>query len=105
MAVNIIPLTSDEGNYEFNAKLDDSIFNFKIYYNTRSETWTISMYDSEFSPIFQGLNLVLGYDYFYGIDNDALPDGYLFLINIENENEAPTRDNLGTDCLLVYIDG
>ena len=105
MAEQIIPLTSEDGNYSFDVKLGDSIFNFTIYYNTRSETWVISLYDSELEPIFQGLNLVLGYEYLYNINNENKPYGFLFLINIENENEEPTRDNLGTDCLLVFIDG
>lgn len=99
-----LPISSDEGYYSFDVELEGEIYIFYLRYNNRAEKWVISMYDSNEDPIFQGLYLVLGYDYFNSFYDSRLPSGNLVLVNIESANEEPTRDNLGTNCKLLYYE-
>ena len=105
MTYTLLPVHSDSGNYKFTTELSDTRYIFEIIYNNRAGRWALSMYESDGTAIFQGLYLVLGVDYFALFLNDALPYGALQLINTKAEFTEPTRNNLGTDCILVFDDG
>ena len=104
MSFFTLPLYIDEGQYNYDMELSGEVFTFFFYFNNRSEKWVISMYDSNGDPIFQGLNLVLGYDYFNSFSDSRLPNGNLVLISMVDNYEEPTRENLDQNFRLTYYE-
>ena len=58
--------------------------------------------DENNSPIINGISLVLGTDFLNRFQDDRLPLGALFLINIESESIEGNRDNFGENVQLFY---
>ncbi len=105
MATREIPLNSDIAAFDFKLDLDNRPFTFDIKFNTRMSVWFLSILDDAGVvllgdiPLFPKLPLIDKYQH-----DARLPQGVLFLINLVSEDENPTRDNLGTDVVLLYED-
>lgn len=98
-----IPLF-DLANYRQEVTLDDVSYILDFKWNGRAEQWSLSILQSDETPILEGLKLVLNYellDQFSPREN--VPPGDLFCIDTTGKETAITRDNLGDTVELIYI--
>ena len=98
----VLPINANNAHYEFTTTIVDIVLNFRIDYNTRADIWYCEIYD-EFGALLLGSRpLVLGYNIFNNTDLSGLPEGILFAINLYNQYENATVDNLGDDVLVMF---
>ena len=102
MAIIGIPLRNDIPSYQFRVDLDAVTYTLSIRYNTRMDRWIMDFNDENNSPLVTGIILILGTSLLARFAKAELPDGNLFLINIENENTEGNRDNFSNNVQLFY---
>ena len=102
MAIIGIPLRNDIPSYQFRVDLDGTTYTLSIRYNTRMDRWIMDFNDENNSPLITGIILILGTSLLDRFAKAELPDGHLFLINIENENTEGNRDNFSNNVQLFY---
>ena len=96
-----IPFDTNYADQSLTCELDGESFIFRARYNTRSEMWYLSIYDETNDPIFEGLALVLGINFFELVTDERLPAGDLRLFRVYGTGECG-RNDLNEDCQLVY---
>lgn len=97
----VIPLDPSLASYDFEVELSLKSYKFDIEWNTRSEFWTIYLYDAQNNLIAQAVPQT-NYPLFINNSNENLPDGLLWIIDQTGKNQDITRTNFGTDIILVY---
>lgn len=101
MAVEI-PLKQFANN-SFPVTLDGENFIFTTIWNSRGETWRLSVKDSTGNPIVLGLtmfpNQILNAPYFY----NKTPKGLLIVESKTASTIRPTFESLGTSVKLLYV--
>lgn len=102
MALIKIPLRNDIPSYEFKVDLDGTTYTIKIRYNTRTGIWVMDLYTDNDVAIIVGIPLLVGTIFFDRFTDDRLPEGDMFILNIEDEDAEATRDNLNENVLLLY---
>ncbi|MEW5804663.1 MAG: hypothetical protein AB1847_21445 [bacterium] len=103
MSLRQLPVRADTANYEFKIELDGTRYILAFRFNTRAGRWIMDVKTG------QGVMLVAGIALLAGVDllaqfraYDGVPQGNLFLLNIEDENISPGRNDLGANVLLLY---
>lgn len=102
MSLFKIPVDSLRPNYSFKIDLEGVTYTLSFRYNTRDIIWTMDIADEGGTIILSGIPLVLGTILLERFPNSNIPPGDLFVLNLEDENAEATRDNFGTDVLLMY---
>lgn len=102
MALKQLPVNSDGGNYEFKTELDGVKYTLSFRFNTRLSQWIMDMATSDGTILLAGIPLLLGIDLLARFQSADIPQGNLFLINLESEYSECGRNDLGTNCLLMY---
>lgn len=97
----IIPLDPNLSIYDFEVDLKGKIYKFDIEWNTRSEFWSISLFDSSDNLIAQGVPQT-NYPLFMTNTNPNFPDGILWVIDTSGKNQDINRTNFGNEILLVF---
>jgi len=103
MAIRELPLDSTISSFTQKMDLDGRPFTFRFRFNDRTDRWGFDISDDAGTVLIAGIPLFvkqLLIDRYQS--NPALPQGSLFAINQVNPDDPPTRDNLGTDVLLLY---
>ncbi len=74
-------------------------------YNTRSDTWWLSVADAGGVDIYNGLKLVCNVPLLRRCADSRRPPGELFVVDSTGQNTPPGLDDLGPSgrCTLVYI--
>jgi len=103
MATIILPVRSDFSAYQFQVDLEGAIYTLDFGFNTRSNRWYMSIYDSTGETLLVGdipilINIPLADQY---IDK-RLPLGRFIAIDETGNNGNPTINNFGTDIKLLY---
>jgi len=102
MALLELPIRTDIGKYNFRAPLDGITYTFRFRWNTRATAWFMDIKDVNDTPLVMGVKIVLNIELLASFKHLAIPQGTMLAVNLENENQAPTRDNFGTEIRLVY---
>ncbi len=102
MALIKIPVDSLRANYSMKLDLDGVTYTLSFRYNFRFAVWYMDLADEQGTTILSDIALLLGTILLDRFANDNIPQGELFMLNLENENEEATRDNFGIDALLMY---
>lgn len=97
-----IPLRNDVPSYQFRSELDSTTYTILIRYNSRMDRWVMDLNTENNTPLITGIILVLGTSLLARFQIDGIPEGDLFLINIENENTEGNRNNFGDNVQLFY---
>lgn len=98
-----IPLSSQLSHYKQTTSLEGTAYQFDVRWNTRDETWSISIADTDGNPILSGLKLLPYSPLIQRYKIEGFIEGELVGINTTNEFEPPNRDNLGSDFKLFYL--
>jgi len=101
MAVEI-PLRNDIPSYSFRVDLGITTYTLAIHYNARMDRWTMDFKTENNENIVTGIPLLLGTSLLRRFQDERLPNGDLYMINIENENVEGNRDNFGTNVKLLF---
>lgn len=89
MQVFVIP-TRGFANYEQFVSILEATYLFRFRFNTREETWWLSILDSERTPIVQGIKIVPGINLLEAYSyNEKLPRVALFVSVVEGEGDGP----------------
>jgi hypothetical protein len=84
---------------------------FEVYwaFNTRTESWTISLSaigdaEEEPTPVLNGAKLFIGYDLLRRCRHEKRPPGELYVISADGTRLHPGRDDLGVRCNVIYLE-
>lgn len=97
-----VPIDSVLTNKQIRTELDRKFYLLDFRYNTRADIWMMNIYDENSAIIITGIALLLGVDLLSIYQDERLPPGPLFLINLRDANIEANRDNFGTDISLLY---
>lgn len=100
-----LPLDSEFPHIDVDVEMGGTIYRLTLLWNTRAEFWTLSIGLPDGTPIIQGERLVGDADVFNQVTDGRLPPGRIFTRDVLGRGQAPGRDDLGTDVIMVYDDG
>lgn len=93
-----IPLNSSPEQL-FSITLSGNTYDCRVILNSRTGVWSISFSQS-------GLDIVVGISMVGGVDilkQYNIPIENAYIVNLDNTNEDPTKDNLGTVAKLFIL--
>lgn len=97
-----ISLKSISPLFDFYVDFDGKEYIIEIAWNVENSFWTISLYTSEKSTIFEGRKIVLNYNLFEYCSHPLLPTGKLRAVDTSGTYKDCTYDDLGDRVKLVY---
>lgn len=98
-----LPVFTDTANNEYQIALDGKLYFIALAWNNISQAWIMRLRDEERNLLIACQPIRLGLDLFKGNkDTNVLPPGVMFAYDTTETGSEPTRDNLGTDVLLMY---
>lgn len=83
--------------------LGDVTLTLELTWNTRNEAWHISILDIDEEPILEGIKITDQVSVTKRYTSDRLPEGNIWCGKANPKATGITRDNLGTDYLLIYL--
>ena len=102
MAYVSIPLpTTDQPHVLQSTTLEGVSYQFVFDWNSRTDRWTMSIYNEDNTPIVTGVTLAIGIDLLSVIPwtRANVPSGFLYLAGVDD----PTLETIG-DVSLIYIE-
>lgn len=100
----IIPTNSSGTIREYTETiaLEGVVYSFKFSWNTRTETWYLSIYARDGSPIIEGIAITCGVDLLRGSVVAGKPPGLLIAVPTDGSTIRPAIDGLGSRVQLYY---
>ena len=105
MSVSSLPLATGLANYRFSVDLDGSDFRFHFIYNSRDESWYMTILDGNDNPLRSGIRVVSEWALIRLWRSLDAPLGEIISLSLGENDEPPDLDQLGVETLLTYIDG
>ncbi len=102
MAIIEIPLRNDLDHYEFSVDLDGKAYLFEIFWNTRNETWHLTIKSDDTTVLVAGIPLLVNSNLLERFELASLPPGVLSLLEISGSNLDAEKSDLGVRCILIY---
>lgn len=95
----------DTPSFKQTITLDNKDFILLIYWNSRGEHYTLSVYDINENLLVAGIRLVLNIELFGNYPDRGLPQGNLFVSNLTSEIRPINQDDFTNGRLkLIYIE-
>lgn len=94
-----IPLRSDIFYYEFTKELDGVVYAFRLQYNLRIDSWTLSIVD-----VVNGIRLTGGQDLLGQLHHLEVPPGRLEIVDLDGMFTEPSKTNIGDRVILQYTE-
>lgn len=107
MAIEIVPVATDEAFWRQRTALDGSDYILDFKYNERSCRWTIDIADAEGEPIVSGMRLSHGVDVLRLVTDLRRPPGRLVTVDLQYDVRPPRDPDfelLGDPVKLIYFD-
>lgn len=104
MAVEILTLDSKHDYYEAEFQLDEDIFRILARWNERIDSWVVSLYQADGTPVAVGRRVTVGNFLFPWLVSSARPGGQLIALDTKGEDADPGHYDLGTRCVVAYLD-
>lgn len=98
-----IPFDSTQPRQTLQVDLDSVVYQLTLDWNTRTESWTLSVADASAVAIVAGVRVGADYPMLRQYLHLDLPPGLLICLDTEGLVEDPTRFSLGARHKLVYI--
>ena len=102
MAIVQLPLRNDVPAFSFQTDLDGTTFSFKFRYNSRTDRWAFDIATANDEPIISGVLVVTGTFLLERFSDARLPQGDMFVLNKEDENVSPGRNDLQKNVFILY---
>ena len=102
MAIIQLPLRNDVPAFTFQTDLDSVTYIFKFRYNSRNDRWAFDIQTANGDPIISGIPVLTGTSLLKRFEDDRLPDGGLFVLNKEDEDISPGRNDLQENVFILY---
>ena len=102
MALIQLPLRSDVPAFTFQTDLDGTTYSFKFRYNSRMDRWAFDILTANNDPIIEGVLVVTGTLLLERFSDPRLPQGDMFVLNKEDENVSPGRNDLQKNVFILY---
>jgi hypothetical protein len=102
MSQTVIILDSTESNFNTSIDIAGNTYILKFKWNTRGSYWSCGIYESDDTVIVRSQKLSVGYPLFARFVDSRLPRGLFWVI--DTVGNGLTRDNLGSDVVLIYED-
>lgn len=99
MATIEIPLRNDIFFYEFSKELEGIVYNFRLKYNLRANSWALDIVD-----IINGIRLAGGQDLLKQFHHLDVPPGRLEVIDLDGKFQEPNKTNIGDRVILQYTE-
>lgn len=99
MAIIEIPLRNDVFYYDFTKELEGVVYNFRLQYNLRADSWTL-----DFVDIVNGIRLAGGQDLLKQFHHLDVPPGRLEVIDRDGMFHEPDKTNIGDRVILQYTE-
>ena len=104
MAVEILTLDSTHDYQEQEFQLDGETFRLLARWNERIDSWIISLYESDGTPVAVGRRLTVGNFLFPWLVTENRPAGQLIAIDTKDEDVDPGHFDLGNRVVVAYLD-
>ena len=98
-----LPLIPSEFNYEFTMALLGVEYLFNIRWNARSETWIMSLYDSDGEPLAQGMTIALDVAMGRRVTSEQFPDGIFLATDLSGSGVEASFDDLGVRVVVHFF--
>ena len=102
MAIVQLPLRNDVPAFTFQTDLDGTTFSFKFRYNSRMDRWAFDILTANNEPIVSGVLVLTGTLLLERFSDPRLPQGDMFVLNKEDENVSPGRNDLQKNVFILY---
>lgn len=100
----VLPVDSIDEAYTFRTQISDIELLFEVNWNSRDESWYISISDIEATPIISGVKVVSGPDLLGNVrDRTGLPEGFLVALDTSQAQSRAGRNDLGDRVKLVFM--
>ena len=93
----IIPIFNDKASQSQEVTLDGTPYRFDFTYNSRIDSWFMSVSDREKNPLANGIKLVTKYEIITQFVGRGLPIGEMFVVDGTGEQIGVERGNIGLD--------
>jgi len=100
-----IPLSQNKPWQTFNISLNDVIYGLTFSFNTRSNTWTMEISDSNENILISGVPLLIERNLLTQYRYLNLPTGVMFVLDNTGKQEQPSLYSFGTTHTFYYEDG
>ncbi|WP_026702865.1 phage baseplate plug family protein [Salibacterium aidingense] len=97
----IIPIEKERIPYEFEIRLNETLYTFEIHYNGEHDFFTVDLYQNG-EVIIYGEKLVYGRPLFEGVTDSRLPSDQITPLDPSEEENSVTYDNFA-ESVLLYI--
>jgi len=103
MAIRIIPIDPQLVAQKFKISLDAVTYTFDLDFNERTGRFRLNIFDDLENELIFAIPMLVNYDLlkFHKFD-PLLPQGTLFLVNLEEDNVDPSLGDLGSSVIMVY---
>lgn len=103
--LHVLPIDASEPAYTVDVALSGAMYRFAVAWNTREEAWSLGLLTAAGEPIQTGVRIVADYPLFASGNDPRLPPGRILVTDLSGRGQDPTRENLGTDVVVIYDDG
>lgn len=97
-----IPVRNDLPAYDFDIELEGTTYNLQFTFNSRMNSWFMSISDVNGNPILQGVRLFTAWVPLHQYANELLPPGQFVIIDTAGEDKDPDLDNFGDRVQMFY---
>jgi Domain of unknown function (DUF6983) len=106
MAYLEIPVRSDIYSYTQKTAIEGIVYTLGLRYNARMERWVLDIMDASGVMLLAGVKLLVDIPLTYRFNGSiiSLPAGQFMIVDETGARRNPTRDDLGDDIKLIYVE-
>jgi hypothetical protein len=101
--MQVINWATEESFFKQDILLGDRPFTMAATWNTRSETWAISLSTNTGEMLVENKTLAINTDILNGVHSENKPQGYFVVTPVTPIVVPITQSNMGIDILLMFI--
>ena len=99
-----LAVSTETPDQVFSTTLSGNPYRIRLTWNVRFGYWSLSLFEADETPIFQGIKLVENYPLMMRYQDTRLPTGQLMAIRESGTNTRPGFDELGVNVNLYYYE-
>jgi len=104
MPTRLVPMTGQASNYEQVVTLDGVDFTLRLLWNGREDRWYMTIRDADGTDLVTGRKLVSNIPFAVHDQVAGLPDGQLWILDLESTTGDPLLRDLGERVVVMYVD-